>query len=1068
MKKSTILTILCLAVCCGAREYFVSNDGNDKWPGTKQQPLKTINAAAERVQPGDVVTVRGGTYRERVLIKRSGTAAKPIIFRGTAGETALVTGAFPVSQPWKKTSGYRFIYESYSPYAVSMLFDSILLNRYLEVEDMNLLDRQPGAYLLDKKTGKLYINTFSGRNPNSIGVKIIPWLGGKEDAGHGGGRTGNILQSYKADTTGLYQWNKGFMVYGSHIIVENFHIAFQPGQGIRVNTPAENVIVRNNTVFGGTCGISLYGKVKNCSVINNRVFRVAGTGILMSGSGEKCLLKGNYVFTCGTCSPFKGAKDGSSGNVFNIAHYGAFSNSDIIDNTVVSVDSERCGRTMMRNKGAIRKFTTQTGNVFYGGGVSLYAGEKSSALLANNTCFPGQISIGTLKSDNTYSPTVKDNLFIDGKEKKDPAFADVYHRDFRLRADSPYLGKGAHPEAGTMVYAKADGKGDGSTPAKAASLADAVKKASANKDVVYLLPGTYSGSFVAEKDVKLANYEGGQVVFSNVALNGRADVTADGIVFKNSSLSLKGKLQIKRSVLDQCKVSAETAVLESDTLRSSAVSGKVILRNSFVCGTGNTFAFAGMISENNCFNAKQALDLFQSKVKEAHKSFFKNVKLNADYTLPAGDALACAALDCSAIGGRTGTDFTQPLLVEKLQVKQLSADSALVSWETPRHYCDVNVRIKCVETKKTLPGNSSNQGRLRSTHGEVLLSKLEPGKSYAITCHFYPIDKSKMVTKTLNLKVAAKFEHTPVTLTVDQKAPGAFRTIGDAVRKAGTGDTILVGPGVYTEEINIYLSGLTLKSREPGKTFLNVANLLNYAVKVAGTEGVTVDGFQFIGLPYSSAAKTLMAVRSKNFTVRNCFFHRPDSGKGVSNIQLLGHNLDGVLVENCMFDSGFHGIWFYPAKNVTIRNCSFYGNGVNAIHVGCEQGWKTEIYNNIFQDVVSNHNSPAVTVAEHGPHIYCDYNIYWKTQRAPRQCYYAFGRHAKSSTYSAPWTIKKRNMPGTLKEVQKRFGIEKNAIEADPRYADVKKADFTLLPGSPAFKKGKDGKNIGVDFSIFK
>ena len=325
-----------------------------------------------------------------------------------------------------------------------------------------------------------------------------------------------------------------------------------------------------------------------------------------------------------------------------------------------------------------------------------------------------------------------------------------------------------------------------------------------------------------------------------------------------------------------------------------------------------------------------------------------------------------------------------------------------------------------------------------------------------------------MVSKTLTLKVAEKFEHTPVTLTVDQKAPGAFRTVNEALLKAGTGDTILVGPGVYTEEINIYLSGITLKSRVPGKAFLNVANLLNYAVRVVGAEGVTVDGFQFIGLPYSAGAKTLMIQGTKNFTVRNCFFHRPDSGRGVSNIQFLGNHPDGVLVENCVFDSGFHGIWLYPAKNVTIRNCSFYGNGVNAIHVGCEKGWKTEIYNNIFQDVVSNHHSPAVTVAEHGPHIYCDYNIYWKTQRAPKQCYYAFGRHAKSPTYSAPWTIKKRNMPGTLKEVRKRYGIEKHAIEADPRYADVKKADFTLLPGSPAFKKGKDGKNIGADFSIFK
>ena len=232
---------------------------------------------------------------------------------------------------------------------------------------------------------------------------------------------------------------------------------------------------------------------------------------------------------------------------------------------------------------------------------------------------------------------------------------------------------------------------------------------------------------------------------------------------------------------------------------------------------------------------------------------------------------------------------------------------------------------------------------------------------------------------------------------------------------------------------------------------------------------MTVDGFQFIGLPYSAGRKALGINQAKNFTLRNCFFHRVNSKRGgVSNIQFLGNNVEGVLVENCVFDSGFHGIWFYPAKDVTIRNCSFYGNGVNAIHVGGEHGWKTQIYNNLFQDTVSNHHTAAVTVAEHGPHIYCDYNIYWKTSRAPKQCYYAFGRHKTSRSYSAPWSVKKKNQPETLKETQRRFGVEKHAIEADPLFADVKKADFTVKPGSPAFGKGKDGKNIGADFSIFK
>ena len=1067
MRKIAFLLALCIGTLCCAKEYFVSTTGNDNGPGTSEQPFKTFKKAVSLVKPGDIVTARGGLYREQIEIRSSGTADKPIIFRGAPGETAMVSAGYAIGETWKKTPGYRFIYESKTPYAVSMLFDSILLNRYLAVEDMSLLDRQPGAYLVDKKTGKLYINTFSGRNPNSIGVVIVPWLGGKSSAGHSGGRTGSTLQHYSANVDDLYQWNKGFIVYGKHVIVENFHLTFWPGQGIRVNQPAEGVIVRNNTVVGGTCGIMLYGDVINCKIINNRVYRVAGTGIQLTGSGEKCLVKGNYVFTCGTCSPFKGAKDGSSGNVFNIAHYGSYRNTDIIDNTVVSVDFERCSDTLMRNKGAIRQFTTQTGNVFYGGGVSLYAAEKSSALLANNTCFGGDISIGVLKSGNKYTPTIKDNLFIK-KSAQDPRFADVYHRDFRLQPDSPHLGKGAFPKPGNVLYVKPGAKGTGATSGKPADFAAALKKSGSEALTIYMLPGTYTGKAVISGVIKLANYEGGKVIIDKGAFSGKGKVTVDGIIFRNSTLDIAGDLLVKRSVFDSSKVKAAAVVMENDTFRNSSVAGKVIMRNSFVCGSGNTFAAAGMVSENNCFNNKQALAAFQGKVKEAHKSFFRSVKLDTDYTLPAGDVLACSGLDCSTIGGQPVKKFEQPLKIENLQVRQLSADSALVSWATPRHYCNVNVRVKCVETKKNFFAGSCNQGRLRSCLGQVRIQGIEPGKTYVISCHFYPINKDPMVTREITFKVPAGFTHTPATLQVAADGSAPFRTISDALLKAGPGDTIIVAPGVYTEEIDVNLSGVTIKSKVPGKAFLNVANLLNYAIKVNGASDVTVEGFHFIGLPYSSAARTLHIVRTKNFTVRNCFFHRPDKGRGVSNIQFLGHSPDGVLVENCVFDSGFHGIWLYPANNVTIRNCSFYGNGVNAIHVGCEKGWKTQIYNNIFQDTTSNHHSAAVTVATFGDHVYCDYNIYWRTNRAPKQRYFAFGRHRSSPTYSAPWTYLKKDMPETLKGVQERYGLERHAVEADPLFADITKADFTLKPGSPAFKKGKDGKNIGADFSIFK
>ena len=47
-----------------AREYHVAVNGSDKNDGSAATPFKTINFAAQLAQPGDVITVHAGTYRE--------------------------------------------------------------------------------------------------------------------------------------------------------------------------------------------------------------------------------------------------------------------------------------------------------------------------------------------------------------------------------------------------------------------------------------------------------------------------------------------------------------------------------------------------------------------------------------------------------------------------------------------------------------------------------------------------------------------------------------------------------------------------------------------------------------------------------------------------------------------------------------------------------------------------------------------------------------------------------------------------------------------------------------------
>jgi alpha-N-arabinofuranosidase len=88
-----------------AREYHVAADGNDKSYGSKARPFRTISAAAAQAQPGDVITVHKGVYRERIDPPRGGSsAARRIVYRAAAGEQVEITGAEIVSG-WVKQKG---------------------------------------------------------------------------------------------------------------------------------------------------------------------------------------------------------------------------------------------------------------------------------------------------------------------------------------------------------------------------------------------------------------------------------------------------------------------------------------------------------------------------------------------------------------------------------------------------------------------------------------------------------------------------------------------------------------------------------------------------------------------------------------------------------------------------------------------------------------------------------------------------------------------------------------------------------------------------------------------------
>ena len=90
------------ASAAGAAEIFVAPDGDDAAPGTRARPLASIQTAVDRARPGDTVIIRGGTYRETVRLKTSGTKAAG----ATAERVALVARHLdPLEAEWTRHDG---------------------------------------------------------------------------------------------------------------------------------------------------------------------------------------------------------------------------------------------------------------------------------------------------------------------------------------------------------------------------------------------------------------------------------------------------------------------------------------------------------------------------------------------------------------------------------------------------------------------------------------------------------------------------------------------------------------------------------------------------------------------------------------------------------------------------------------------------------------------------------------------------------------------------------------------------------------------------------------------------
>ena len=160
---------------------------SDDAPGTVERPWKTVAKAAETARAGDVVVIRGGVYRERVLVKASGTAQAPIRFEAAPGEHVVVTGADRLTG-WRKADETRPIYSVAWPHKfitwnrmmahpadeyhrVIGRCEQVAVDGYLLRQVLSADQLAPGAFFVDITNQILLVWDNGNRDPNKTDVE---------------------------------------------------------------------------------------------------------------------------------------------------------------------------------------------------------------------------------------------------------------------------------------------------------------------------------------------------------------------------------------------------------------------------------------------------------------------------------------------------------------------------------------------------------------------------------------------------------------------------------------------------------------------------------------------------------------------------------------------------------------------------------------------------------------------------------------------------------------------------------------------------------------------------------
>jgi len=274
MKIKVFSILLLLNLPLDAKQYYVSPAGSDSNLGTSSRPFRTIQRAADVVNPGDTVVVADGMYSNAsesgtgsklVRMTRGGRADEYVTFRSEHKWGAVLDGLNnTTAEGWTFTSTASYV--RVEGFELKGFSDSGFSNwgggHDLEIAGNNAHDI--GRYCTDTANGRVGLFVHSG--PMLIEQNVIHDIG-RYSPGENG--CALLRPYYQNQDHGIYIDRGNNITIRNNIFYNNRH-----GWSVHVYpNPVANLLILNNTfAFANpwrTGQILIAAAVTNVRIANN-------------------------------------------------------------------------------------------------------------------------------------------------------------------------------------------------------------------------------------------------------------------------------------------------------------------------------------------------------------------------------------------------------------------------------------------------------------------------------------------------------------------------------------------------------------------------------------------------------------------------------------------------------------------------------------------------------------------------------------------------------------------------------------------------------------------------------